>query len=211
MAEVKRSYNAPGRQERARARRIAVVVAAKELFEREGFQATTIAAVAARAGVSPETVYKAFATKAGLAKAVFDFVIAGDDEPLALAERPEIQEIIREQDVRRKIAGYVAGFVERQHRAAKVQLLIRDAAHVDTSAAQLWQALLEERLTGMAMFGRHLHETGQLRSGLDVGEVRDVLWAFTAVEFYELLVLQRGWSATRYQEWTADAISAVLL
>jgi AcrR family transcriptional regulator len=211
MNEVKRRYDASGRQERARARRRAMVLAAKELFERDGFQPTTIAAVAERAGVSAESVYKAFGTKAAVAKAVFDFVIAGDDEPVPIAQRPEIQLVIDEPEVRRKIELYVRGFVRRQHRSAKTQVLIRDAGHVDDSAAAVWQNLLDERLTGMTMLGRHLRESGQLRAGLDLVEVRDVLWTFTAVEFYELLVVYRGWSLKRYEQWTAHAIIAALL
>ncbi|WP_140399147.1 helix-turn-helix domain-containing protein, partial [Pseudomonas sp. SID14000] len=68
------SYNASGRREQARARRQAVVLAAKELFERDGFRATTIAAVAKWASVSAESVYKGFGTKATLTDAVFNEV-----------------------------------------------------------------------------------------------------------------------------------------
>ena len=82
MREVKRSYDASGRREQARARRLAVVLAARDLFEQDGFRPTTIAAIAAHAGVSAESIYKGFGTKAALAKAVFDLVIAGDGEPV---------------------------------------------------------------------------------------------------------------------------------
>src|SRR5215216_4641214 len=98
MPEVKRSYDASRRREQARARRLAVVLAARELFARDGFRRTTIAAVAAHAGVSAESVYKGFGTKAALAKAVFDVVIAGDDEPVPVAERPAAQAMRDEPD-----------------------------------------------------------------------------------------------------------------
>src|ERR1700674_2084763 len=118
MNEVKRRYDASGRQERARARRRARALQAMELFEHDGFQPTTIAAVAERAGVSAESVYKAFGTKAAVAKAVLDFVIAGDDQPVPIAQRPEIQVVIEEPDMRRKIELYVRGFVRRQDGSA---------------------------------------------------------------------------------------------
>src|ERR1700752_4827276 len=91
VTKVKRSYNASRRREQARAPRPAVVRAARNLFERDGFRPTTIAAIAAHAGVSAESVYKGFGTKAALAKAVFDLVIAGDDEPVPVGERPAMQ------------------------------------------------------------------------------------------------------------------------
>jgi AcrR family transcriptional regulator len=210
MAEVKRNYDATSRRERARQRRRDVVVAAQELFEADGFQATTISAVARRAGVSAESIYKGFGTKAALAKAVFDFVIVGDDEPVPLVERPEIRAIQDEPDVRRKLRLYVDGLVERQTRAARVQLLIRDGRHSDDTLRATWQTLLDERLTGMTMFARHLLETGDLRPELTLDDVADLLWTYISVELYELLVLHRGWPPQRYGDHVAAAITAAL-
>ena len=211
MTQVKRSYDASGRREQAQARRRAVVVAAKALFERDGFRLTTITAVAERAGVSAESIYKGFGTKAALAKAVFDVVIAGDDEPVPVWRRSEADAIRAEPDVRRKIMLYSRGLAARQQRSAKVQVLIRDGGHTDESLAALWQQLLAERLAGMTMLGRHLIESGQLREGIELDEVRDVLWTYTAVELYELLVVERGWPLDRYAEWIGHAIAAALV
>ena len=211
MTKVKRSYDASGRREQARARRRAVVVAAEALFERDGFRATTIAAVAERAGVSAESIYKGFGTKAALAKAVFDLVIAGDDEPVPVWRRSEADAIRAEPDVLRKIMLYSRGLAARQQRSAKVQILIRDGGHTDQTLAALWQQLLAERLTGMTMLGRHLIESGQLREGIELDEVRDVLWTYTAVELYELLVVERRWPLGRYAEWIGQAITAALV
>ncbi len=210
MTEVKRSYNASGRREQARARQRAVVLAARDLFERDGFRATTIAAVAKSAGVSAESVYKGFGTKAALAKAVFDYVIAGDDEPVPMAERAGSMAVQAEPDVRRKIELYVEGLAQRQERSAKVQILIRDGRHTDETLDEVWQKLLDERLTGMGMLGRHLLESGQLRQGIEAEEVRDVLWTYIAVELYELLVLQRRWSLDRYAAWITRGITGAI-
>ncbi|MFD4431388.1 TetR/AcrR family transcriptional regulator [Nocardia sp. NPDC058497] len=210
MTEVKRRYDASGRRAQARARRHAMVVAAQELFERDGFRSTTIAAVAERAGVSAESVYKAFGTKAALAKAVFDVVIAGDDEDIPVYQRPEQQAMLAEPDVRRKIEMFVHGLAQRQARSAKVQFLIRDGRHVDDSLTPVWDKLAEEGLVGMTMLGRHLLETGQLRAGIDLDEVRDVLWNYLAIDTYERLVLARGWSVDRYADWVARAIIAAI-
>jgi AcrR family transcriptional regulator len=211
MTKVKRSYDASGRREQARARRRAVVVAAEALFERDGFRSTTIAAVAERAGVSAESIYKGFGTKAALAKAVFDLVIAGDDEPVPVWRRSEADAIRAEPDIRRKIMLYSRGLAARQQRSAKVQILIRDGGHTDQTLTVLWQRLLAERLTGMTMLGRHLIESGQLREGIELDEVRDVLWTYTAVELYELLVVERGWPLDRYADWIGQAIAAALM
>ncbi len=210
MTKVKRSYDASGRREQARARRLTVVLAARELFERDGFRPTTIAAIAAHAQVSAESIYKGFGSKAALAKAVFDVVIAGDDEPVPVAERPAMQAIRGEADVRIKIAMFVDGLVQRQARSARVQMLIRDGRHVDDSLAPIWAKLNEEGLVGMTMLGRHLLETGRLRDGIDLEEVRDLLWNYLAIDSYERLVLSQGWSLERYSHWLARAITSAL-
>jgi len=210
VTKVKRSYDASRRREQARARRLDVVLAARDLFERDGFRPTTIAAVAAHADVSPESVYKGFGSKAALAKAVFDLVIAGDDEPIPVAERPAAQAVRDEPDARRKIAMFVAGLAQRQARSARVQILIRDGRHVDDSLARVWAKLNDEALAGMTVLGRHLLQTGQLRDGIDLGEVRDVLWNYLAIDTYERLVLTQGWPLERYSHWLAHAITSAI-
>ncbi|SFC41362.1 transcriptional regulator, TetR family [Nocardioides terrae] len=210
MHTVKRSYDASGRREVARSRRHRVVRAARDLFERDGFRATTIASVAAAAEVSPETVYKAFGSKAVLAKAVFDLALAGDDEPVPIRERPGMLAIRAEHDVRGKIAMFVDGLVQRLERSAKVQIMVRDGRHVDEALVPVWDQLLAEGLTGMEMFGEQLLETGQLRDDLDRDEVRDLLWNYLAIDHYERLVLLRGWSLNHYRQWLSSAITNAL-
>jgi AcrR family transcriptional regulator len=210
MTEVKRPYDASGRRARADARRREVVQAARELFERDGFRLTTITAVAAHAGVSPESIYKGFGSKAALAKAVFDVALAGDDEPVPIRERPAIAAIRAEPDVRRQIALFVEGLVQRLGRSARIQVMVRDGRHVDESLQPVWDQLVEEGLTGMRMLGRRLLDTGQLRAGLDLDEVTDLLWNYLAIDHYERLVLTRGWSTARYREWLTRAITTAL-
>ena len=210
MTHVKRAYDGSRRREQARARRLAVVQAARELFETGGFRQTTIAAIAKRAGVSSESIYKTFGTKAALAKAVFDLELAGDDEPVPIAERPAVQAIRDEPDVRRKITLFAEGLAQRQARSAAVQILIRDGRHVDDSLTPVWAALQREGLTGMTALGRHLLDTGQLREGLTIEQVRDVLWNYLAIDAYERLVLIQGWSQQRYSNWLAHTMVSAL-
>jgi hypothetical protein len=63
---------------------------------------------------------------------------------------------------------------------------------------------------GMTMLGRHLLETGQLRDGIGLDEVRDVLWTYLAIDTYERLVLTQGWPPERYSRWLAHAITSAL-
>jgi hypothetical protein len=90
------------------------------------------------------------------------------------------------------------------------RFLIRDGRHVDDSLAPVWAKLNDEGLTGMTMLGRHLLDTGQLRAGIGLDEVRDVLWNYLAIETYERLVLTQGWPLDRYSAWLACAITSAI-
>jgi AcrR family transcriptional regulator len=207
----RRSYDSSGRQAQAQQNRARVLEAARVRFQRHGYAATTIPAVAQDAGVSVETVYKAFANKAGLLKAVFDVAIVGDDEPVPMLERDAVKANQAEPDPRKKLRMYGEFYVIGAERAVPVQLLARDAAAIDPSAATVWEQMLDERLAGMTHFARHLSDAGHLRDGITVDEARDVLWTFNSAELWELLVIKRGWAPGRFGRWVGDMLIAALL
>jgi len=97
-AKPSRTYRSPLRDEQVRGTRRAVVAAAHDLFVEHGYAATTIDAVAERAGVSRKTVFSAVGGKAVLLKLALDWALAGDDEPVPLADRPEVRQERRETD-----------------------------------------------------------------------------------------------------------------
>ena len=77
-------------QARTRLARRAVVDAARTLFLERGYVATTIEAISEHSDVPTATVYRLFSSKLGILKALLDTSIAGDDQPRAVQERPEI-------------------------------------------------------------------------------------------------------------------------
>ena len=207
----RRRYDSTRRQEQARQTRRAILESARRLFLDRGYAGTTVVAVAEAAGVSVETVYKAFGNKAGLVKGVFDVAIVGDQEPVPMLQRESVARMRAEPDPRKKLRMYGEHLAAAGPRAGALQLLIRSAAPSHPDAAVVWDQMVEERLTGMTQFARHLHEGGYLRSDLSVDHARDVLWTYNSVELYDLLVLQRGWDPKRYGRWIAEALIAALL
>jgi hypothetical protein len=67
------------------------------------------------------------------------------------------------------------------------------------------------RLAGQGRFVAMLAGKGALRAGLSVEEARDVVWTLCSLEVHDLLVVERGWTSERYQEWLATALTRVLL
>ncbi|MEE6135096.1 helix-turn-helix domain-containing protein [Mycobacterium sp. 050128] len=207
--QAPRRYDSTRRREQAQRNRDAVLAAARQRFLDQGYAATTIAEIARDAAVSVETVYKAFTTKAGVLKALFDVSVAGDDEPIPMVQRDVIRAVADETDAARKLRMYAEHLAAIMPRSAPVQLLARDGAASSPDAGEVWQQTRQETLAGMTMFAADLAATGQLR--VSAREARDVLWTYHAPELYELLVLERGWSATRYGRFLAQALIDALL
>ncbi|MEV7723688.1 helix-turn-helix domain-containing protein [Streptomyces sp. NPDC087917] len=104
----RRSNDSARRRQAARRNRAAVPTAWRELLFRDGYQAATIRAAAEPAGVSPETVHKAFGGKSGLVKAMWNVTLAGDEEPLAMADRPQLRAVWETRDARAELGLYAA-------------------------------------------------------------------------------------------------------
>ena len=206
-----RRYDTTRRREQAMENRARVLSAAGQLFLDKGYAETSMPEIAQVAGVSVQTVYKAFANKATLLKAVFDVSVAGDDDRTPMAEREVIGAIRAEPDATLKIVRYTRHLAEGAHRIAPVQLLARDAAGADSAAARVWAQMRQEMLTAMTYFAADLIDTGQVHAGLAPDEVRDVLWTYHSPELYELLVLERGWTAERYGRFLGEAMINALI
>ncbi len=207
----RRRYDATQRRAQSRAARRIVLATAGQLFAERGYQRTSMKDIAAGAGVSVETVYGYFGTKAGLLKELLDVTVAGDDAPVPVPERAPIQAVRAAPDGRAKLALYAAFLATVQARLVPLFLVIRGAAGADQDAADLWAGLGAQRLAGMTMLAEHLAESGVLASGRTVAQTRDELWALGAVEVYDLLVGQRGWSPERYRDWLVDVWAGRLL
>jgi len=205
-----RTYDSSRRRAQAARTRAAILAAARATFLAQGYSATTIAAVAAAAGVSVDTIYKQFRGKAGLLKAVYDVAIVGDDEPVPFAEREQVRHWMQDPDAARVLRQYCEQFAASAVRVAPMVLLVGSAGG-DPEARTVWDGIRDERLGGMGMMARNLHERGLLRSDLDVATARDVLWVYTSPELFEMLVLHRGWSVGRYGDFLAESMIAALL
>lgn len=204
----RRSYDTGKRRSAARRNRAAVIEACRELLLSGGYQATTVRAVAARAGVSPEMVYKAFGGKPGLMKAVWDVTLAGDDEPVPMSERPALKQVWSTPDPHLKLRLY-AGFVCDVHtRLAPLFALLSQAG---PEVAQVLATAERERLVGVTAFLIHLVDAGVLRADADPARQVDACWALTGPQLYTQLTSGRGWDADTYRDWLTGVLIASLL
>jgi AcrR family transcriptional regulator len=209
---VKRSYRSPVREAQTRATRGAVLDAAWELFRSAGYAATTIADVAAHAGVSVDTIYKSIGSKKNLLGEVLGRAVGGDDEQVPVTERPETRAVSEESDPARQVAAFAADVAERVARMRPVDDVMLGAAYVDPDVAALRTDVQHrQRRAGLTVFTDAVADHGGLRDGVDRETAAATAWVLASPEVHRLLLDAWGWNQERYAAWLADALARTLL
>jgi len=214
VSEVKtarRSYHSPLRTDAARRTRQAIVTAAAALFLERGYTATSLRDVATAAGVARPTVTAGFGSKPALLRQILDEAIAGDDEPIPVAQRPWFQPVLQATSPAGVLDAYAAVCTLICRRAARMFDVVHCAAGDSPEIAELWDTLGSNRRTGAGMVVRRAAATGPLRPDMSLERCADSLWVFNGPTPYLELVVQRGWDESDYQNWLATQIRAALL
>jgi AcrR family transcriptional regulator len=200
MARPTRSYRSPRREQQARDTRVAILRAARDLFAAKGWAATGMRDIATAAGVSVETVYGTVGSKTAVFAAALDGAVAGDDEPIAVRDRPEFRELGTARSLAARAAQAAAYLTALQVRTAHLDRALREAAASDPALAAQLRASEERRRQSFA-------DGAVLVAGRPVTEdERDALWALGSFEMYDALVGRSGWTQEQYQAWLARAI-----
>ena len=206
-----RRYDSTRRREQAAATRREILEAAQRLFERDGYGATTMAAVAAEAGVALKTVYLAFETKSGLLRALWHLRLRGDEDEAPVGRRQWFRDVIDEPDPARRLRLNARNSRAVKLRAANLMRVMRDAAGADRDIAALWQRIQDDFYDNQRAIVDALDANGALAPGLDAARAADVLWTLNHPDLWHLLVGERGWTPDAYEQWFADTACAQLL
>jgi AcrR family transcriptional regulator len=206
-----RRYNSPRRREQAAATRRQILEAARRLFERAGYPATTMSAIAAEAGVALKTVYVAFETKSGVLRALWNLSLRGDEGETPVAQRAWYREVLEEPDPERQLRLNARNSREAKLRIAPVLEMISNAAPVDPDIEALWQRIQSEYHSNQRAIVETLKEKKALKRGLDVDRATDIVWSINHPSLWQLLVRQRRWTPEQYEQWTGDLACAQLL
>ena len=191
------------RQRQAMATKQQVASAARGLFAANGYITTTIAAIAAAAGIPAPTIYSAFGTKARILQAIAWGVTSTLDvdrsHDAALAE-PDPARGLR----------LAANIQRRQYELMyDVVAIYAEAARTDPDIAQDLQTIMANRERA---FRRHAAAIAtHLAPGVSVSDAADIYITLVLPEVYRTLVLERGWTAGRYENWLAATLIRQLL
>src|SRR5947209_15669266 len=139
-----RRYESPRRREQAAATRSEILAAAQRLFERQGYAGTTMAAIAAEAGVALKTVYVAFETKSGLLRALWHLLLRGEQADVPVGEQNWFREVVEEPDAERQLWLNARNSRVVKARAGALMEVIRSAAAADPDVGTLWSRFQTE-------------------------------------------------------------------
>ena len=206
-----RLYDNSRRAKSSQSRQLRVAKLAAQLLVERGYAATTMTEVAAAAEVSVAWLYKVFGPKPLLVKRAYDVLLAGDADPVPLAQRPAFRAFAAETDPRRAIERYAEISRDLITRVGPLATALLSAARSgDPELADLAATISRERLIGATIFADRLAELDALTPLLTREQARDVVWTLISPEVHSMLVLERGWSASSYQQWLTAALTALL-
>ncbi|UXA16012.1 TetR/AcrR family transcriptional regulator [Mycobacterium sp. SMC-4] len=199
------------RDEQAERTRRRIVAAAVDSFVTTGYAGTSVDAIAAAAGVSRKTVFTAFGGKAELLSSAVDWAIAGDDEPVPLAQRPEMIALMALDDARDLLQGWARLIRSIDERVGGLFAALETAATTDESARALLEKLHAQRRDGARAVVDAVRVRGVLREGLSTSAATDLACLFSDPVIHRHLVGAHGWSARRFEKWMADTLHQQLL
>jgi len=206
-----RRYDSKRRLAQAQETRRAILAAAKTRFEEHGYAATTVAEIAAGAGVATKTVYLAFESKGGVLRALWNLLLRGEQDDRPVAEQDWYREVLEEPNPVRQLRLNARNSAQGKQRLSSILEVIRSAASVDGEIDALWQRIQSDYRENQRAIVTQLAKRKALSPGLNVERAADILWTINHPNTWQLLVVQRGWTPEQYEQWTGAAACRELL
>ena len=207
----KRRYRSTRREIQAEATRTAILEAARALFTTNGWAATTVAAIAERAGVATETVYARFRTKRAIVHALVVAAMRGAEPDTPFMEQAGRQAVQAQADPRDMVDAFAADISGVLARVAPVLAVVRAAAESDTDMRDLYLDLHAARRRNLAGFVAMLTRFGRLRQGLGEESATDQVWSLASPELFLLWTSVASASPEAHRDWLAAALKRLLL
>lgn len=203
--DMKRSYRSETRNAQAASTRQQILASAIKLFQAEGFDRVTIAALAEAANVSMPTIYAIFKSKSGVLQALID-------ESLHPEERNLLVEGATLDPSPMKRLEITATLSRRIYDAERELMdILRGASVLAPEFRELEQEREERRFERQRESVSRLMKEKALAKGVTLQQARDILWVLTSRDTYRMFVILRGWTSDEYEKWLAQALIQSLL
>jgi AcrR family transcriptional regulator len=204
--KTKRGYDASRRRASSDERRGRILQTARNLFGHYGYGATSIERIAGEAGVAVPTVYAMYRSKRAMLFALLDQADAQADVAGLLRDLHATAGDPRKQ--LRRLVSFTCRFYGQ---AGDIVEIARGAGCTNGDLVALWQEGEVRRLRGQRPLTDAWDRAGVLRESHTAKEALDILWAMTGADHYRLFVVDRKWSAARYEAWLENTLERLLL
>lgn len=191
------------RDERAQVTRRRIADTARRLFAQQGYAVTTLAGIAAEAGVAVQTVYAVYGSKAGILHVLRESAMNQPEAEALYAQA------MGEPSPARCLELFAQSIRRRWELSGDVVVILRDAGTADVEVRAGVAVTLERRRAGIRALVSVLGEA--LRPGMDVAQATAIVDALTLPEVYAELVDVQGWAPDAFEGWLAAALSRELL
>lgn len=201
----------PRRSAAAARTRAALIRAASELFVEQGYVATTVSAIAERAGVARATLFTSVpGGKPELLKTARDQAIAGDDTPVPIPQRPWFLEAMAATDPATLIRLQARNYRAIHERAALLEQALVVGAAEAPELADLLEETQRQRAAGCRFVVTRLIEMHALPANRK-RQAADTIYAIASPEVFLQLTRDRGWKPARYQTWLGETLFTLLV
>lgn len=206
-----RSYDTTRRHAASKEARQRIVDAARGLMLERGYRRTSVADIAAAAGVHVDTVYQLVGRKPLLLREILEQAISGETRAVPAEERDFVAAIRAEPDAAAKLRLYAGAVRHTQERLAPIVRVVNEAAPSEPDVAALWNEITERRAANMRTFVRDVQDAAPLRDDLSVDRAADVVWVLNSTDVFLLLTDGRGCTTDEYERWLGDSWIRLLL
>jgi AcrR family transcriptional regulator len=198
MSDVKMS-----RQDKAATTRRRMLEAAYDLFCELGFRATTMAAIAERAGVAVQTLYFTFHTKDALLQEVHNRTVLGDDST-GPPQQQWYAAAVAAPDPQHAVALIVGGVAGILRRVAPMLPVFHSVA--GDAAGAVFQNAEVLRRQGMRDLAKQILAKDGTRRDVSASHAGDLLCVLLGPETYRSFVVDLSWSEASWIHWTTDTL-----
>lgn len=207
----RRRYRSTLREARARANREAILHAAHRKFVADGYPRTSLASIAADAGVSEDLVYLHFTNKRSLLVEVLNFAVTGELDSPRVQEQERPRAVRDERDQRAQIALFADDIAHRIDRARPIDDVMRSASEVDETIADKYRSMHNTRLANLTQLVHWIAANGPLRDGISEDKAAATVWALASPDMHRMLIDGLGWNVETYADWLRQTLETVLL
>jgi len=205
-----RVYRSPQREAAAQRTRESIVRAAKELFEQQGWAATTVRAVAVNSGISQKSVEAIYKTKAGLLQATIDYAMRGDTSPTPMPQRPALLEMETVGDAKTMLQLHAAHLCRVVPRSAGIAWAVEQAAATGGQPAELWAQMHHNRTYAVRWAAKTLCSKPDT-SHLTKKVAETAFWIAIDWATYRTLSTHAGLNDKQYEAWLSTYYDQTLL